>query len=213
MHGEHVIGVPVHLIGQVRSLHRLLTCLAIVQQPDQCRLAVEVFRQVGKDVAVSSHAGDNFVSHLPNGPVVVRQEHGLHGNFLGGIVFRDDADQRQFLADIFLQELLRAQQIVLVILFEHIEFLGSSQGNDVNCCRIHLRGNIHVAQVDGAVGQAHAADVAHQGDVGIINGDGQFLLVLLGGGHRGLCAGYSGDAPPRQNDGHASVAVRIVVSS
>ena len=109
MHGEHVIGVPVHLIRQVRSLHCLLTCLAIIQQPDECGLAVKVFRQVGKDVTVRPHAGDNLISHLPNGPFVVSQKHGFHGNFFGGIIFLDHANQGQFLADIFLQKLLRTQ--------------------------------------------------------------------------------------------------------
>ena len=50
------------------------------------------------------------------------------------------------------------------------------------------------------VGQAHAADVAHQGDVGVVNGDRQFLLVLLGGGHSGLRASL-GD-PSCQNECH-----------
>ena len=52
---------------------------------------------------------------------------------------------------------------------------------------IDLRGDIHVAQIEHAGGQAQAANVAHQGDVRVIDGNGQFLLLLAGGGYRGLC--------------------------
>ncbi|PYV22216.1 MAG: hypothetical protein DMG24_17320, partial [Acidobacteria bacterium] len=118
-HGEHIIGVPVHVARQVGGLDRLLARVFVIQQPDQRGLAVKVLRQVGENQAVRAHAGDDLVRHLPHRTFVVREQRGLHVFFLRRVVLGAQAYQHHFLAHILVEQLLRVQQVVLVVLLEN----------------------------------------------------------------------------------------------
>ena len=115
---EDVVRGPTDVGGEIGSLDALRFGSAIFERPDQGGPAVEIVRQVGKAIGIGRHAGDNFVANFSDGPVVVRQEQRFGLDVLRGICLLLGANQADVAADVLLQELLRIEQVVFVILLE-----------------------------------------------------------------------------------------------
>src|SRR5580693_2613772 len=52
----------------------------------------------------------------------------------------------------------------------------------MDCRGIDRRGDVHEFQAEGAGGKGELADVANQGDIGVVDGDGEVGLIVEAGG-------------------------------
>ena len=197
--GQHVVGHPRHVRRQVRRLDPMLALAAVVDLPHQRRPAVQVLGDLGEAVLVGVHAGDDLVADLPHRRVVEGQQPRADFFLAAGAVVHARADERDVAADVLLQQPLRVEQVELVVLFEDAEAGWLAERAEVDGGRVHRRRDVEKAQVDNAVRQRHLPHVAHQRDVGVVDGNGQFGLVLdgrrddvvlsgLDGLHRRRCA-------------------------
>ncbi len=83
-------------------------------------------------------------------------------------------------------------------------------------CRIHGGGNVHELEAEGAARHADIANVAHKGDVGIVDRDIEIGLIVEAGGLIGaggarsffvlrgkrLAAGYKARGRKERRTGH-----------
>ena len=176
--GEHVVGIPRQLAREIRRLDAVLLDAVVVERPDERRSRVEVLRQLGKPDVIGVHAGDDLVADLPDRRVVVAEEPRRH--FLGTCraVLLLHAHQRHVAADVLAQQLVGLEQVVLVVLLEHARARRLGERSEMNGRRIHGRRDVHEAQVADAARKLQFADVAHERDVGVVDGDGQLDLIV-----------------------------------
>ncbi len=156
----------------------MLTLAAVVDLPHQRRPAVQVLGDLGEPVLVGVHAGDDLVADLPHRCVVEGQQARADFLLAAGPVVHARADERDVAADVLLQQPLRVEQVELVVLFEDAEPRWLAERAEVHRRRVHRRRDVEKAQVDDAAGQRHLPHVAHQRDVGVVDGDRQLGLVL-----------------------------------
>ena len=188
--GEHVVGDPVHRVGQVRRLDLLLLRPVVVERHDERRPAVKVLWNLRKAVLVRLQAGDDFVPDLPHRPFVEREQCGRHLFGAGRAVLGPPAHQPDFAADVFLQELHRVEEVVLIVLLEDAEPRGIGQRAQVHRGRVDGRGDVAHLEIEGAVRQRQLTNVADERDVGVVDRDAE--IGLIAGGRRrtqGLCRG------------------------
>jgi hypothetical protein len=164
----------------------------VIQRPDERRVREEIPRQLGKLDVIGVQAGHDFVADLPDRSIVVAEKTRLH-LFLARLpVLRSPPHQRDVAADVLAQQLLRFEQVVLVILLEDADARWLGQRAEVNGRGIDGGRNVHEAQIEAAARQLQLAHVPHQGDVGVVNRDGQIDLVvergraLIGGAVTGV---------------------------
>jgi hypothetical protein len=138
----------------------------------------EIPRQLGKLDVIGVQAGHDFIADLPDRSIVVAEKTRLH-LFLARLpVLRSPPHQRDVAADVLAQQLLRFEQVVLVILLEDADARWLGQRAEVNGRRIHGGRDVHEAQIEAAARQLQLAHVAHQRDVGVVNRDGQVDLIV-----------------------------------
>jgi hypothetical protein len=87
-------------------------------------------------------------------------------------VLRAAAYQDDVAADVLAQQLVRFQQVVLVVLLEHAHARRLGQRTKMDGRRVDRRGDVHEPQIEAAARQSELADVAHQRDIGVVDGDG-----------------------------------------
>ena len=169
---ENVIGVPIHVAREVGSFDALGFDAAIFEHPDERGAAVEIFGEIGKAIGVDRHAGDDFVADFPDWAVVIGEKHGFcfDPSRRAAVFFR--AYERDFLADIFLEELLGIEEIEFVVLFDDIELRGIDERAEMNCGRIDGSGDVFEMKWEQAGGEVDLADVANESDIGVVDGDG-----------------------------------------
>ncbi len=144
-------------------------------------MRVEVAGQLGKSNVIRAYAGDDIAADPPDRPVVVAEKPRRDRCFTRRTVLGPRANQRDIPADILFQELVGVEQVVFVVLFEHREAQRFRERANVNCRRVHRGGDVHEAEIDGSARQIDLPDVAHQGDIGVVDGDGQIDLVVQRG--------------------------------
>ena len=170
-----------------------MACAAgVVERPDEGRTRVEVAGQLGKPDVVGAHAGDDLAADLPDRRVVVAQQPRRDVLFARFVVGAARPHQRDITADVLAQQLVRLEQVVLVVLLEHVHARRLAQRAEVHGCWIDGRGNVHEMQVGGSPSDLQIADVTNERDVGVVDGDGQFDLIVERRGRRGilcLCGG------------------------
>ena len=178
--GEHVVGVPGKLRRQIRRFNSLLCAAGVLQRPDQGRTAEQVSRQLGESNVVGMEPGDDLVSNLPDRPVVVAQE--VRADFFldAAAVLLHGADQRDIAADVFPQQLLGLEEIVLVVLLEHAHGPWIGEGSKMNRRRIHRRRDVHEAQIEASGAQRDVSRVANEGQIGVVDGQRQVRLIVDG---------------------------------
>ena len=150
----------------------------VVERPDERRVRVEVARQLGKLDVIGAQSGDDLVADLPHRRVVVAEEARLHFLLARLAVLRAPAHQDDVAADVLAQQLVGLEQVVLVVLLEHVHARRLGERPEVHRRRIHRRRDVHEPQVEAAARQLQIADVAHERDVGVVHGDGQLDLVV-----------------------------------
>ena len=70
------------------------------------------------------------------------------------------------------------EQVVLVVLLEDVDARRLGQRAEVNRGGVDRRGDVHEPQVERAARQLHVADVAHERQVRVVDGQGQLGLVV-----------------------------------
>ena len=86
----------------------------ILQCPQQRGPVIQILRQLGKADAVIRDVRDDVVSDLPDLPIIVGQQRGFH--------FLVATHESNFPPDVFLQEFVWVEQVVLVVLLKHAQF-------------------------------------------------------------------------------------------
>ncbi len=106
----------------------------------------------------------------------------------GRAVFLIRANQRDFLADVFVQEFGGFEEIVFVILLDHAQFVRLGQGAEMYRGGIHGSRDVHEFEAESASWQGQLSNVANQRDIGVVDRDGEVGLVVqirsLVGGRR-----------------------------
>jgi hypothetical protein len=82
---------------------------------------------------------------------------------------------------------LRIEEIVLVVLLDDVELRGIDERAEMNCGGVDRGRDVFEVQRERAGGEMNLADVADQGDIRVVDRDGEIDLVSFGG-HRGLLA-------------------------
>ena len=176
--GQHVVRVPRQLAREVRGLDAVACAARVVERPDQRRARVEIAGQLRKPDVIGLHARDDLAADLPDGRVVVAEQARGHVLLARRVVGPPRAHQRDVAADVLAQQLVGLEQVVLVVLFEHAHARRLAERPEVHRRRIDGRGDVHEVQIGGAAGNLQVADVAHERDVGVVDGDGEFRLVV-----------------------------------
>ena len=188
--GEHVVGVPCQVTGEIGRLDPVPRAAVIVERPDQRRTCVEIARQFGKADVVRLKSGDNLAVNLPHRRVVVAEQPRPHFFFLRHPVVLPPAHQRDVTADILAQQLLGFEQVVLVVLLEDPDPSGLRERPEMHGRGIHRGRDVLELEIGHAFGQLNRADVAHEREIRVIDRDGELDLVverrqvLAGGGRR-----------------------------
>ncbi len=180
--GENVIRVPRQIVCEIGSLDLLLLRTGIFERHQQRGAVVEIGGHFGKAIALRIQSSHDVVANFPDGAVVVREQGGLDLFALGRGIFLVRPHQRDFLADILVEEFRGLEEIVFVILLDDAKLFRIVQRAEMNGSRIYRGGDVHEFQAKRAVGKRELANIAHQGDVGVIDGDVQFGLIVQAGG-------------------------------
>ena len=87
-------------------------------------------------------------------------------------------DQRDVAADVLPQQLVRLQQVVLVVLLEHADSVRFGERPEMHGGGIDRGRDVHELQVEGASWQLQRPDIAHESDVRVVDGEGELGLVV-----------------------------------
>ena len=147
-HGQHVVGVPRQLAGQIRRFDAVPRRAVVVERPDERRPRVEVAGQLGEADVIGVQAGDDLVADLPDRRVVVAEQPRLHLFFPRRAVVLPRAHERDVAADVLAQQLVRLEQVVFVVLLEHADARRLGERAEVHGRRIDRRGDVHEAQIE-----------------------------------------------------------------
>ena len=107
--GQNVVGIPGKAVGEVRRFDLLFARAGIFERHKKRGAVVEIRGNVGEAVTLGIASGDDVVADFPDLAVVVGEQGGFDFFVLGGAVVLIGADQRDFLADVFVQEAWRAR--------------------------------------------------------------------------------------------------------
>jgi hypothetical protein len=127
---------------------------------------------------VRVHAGDDLIADLPDRRVVVAEKPRFHFLLPRAAAVLHQAHERDVAADILPQQLVRLEQVVLVVLLEDVQARRFGQRSEVHGRRIHRGGDVHESQVEGAARQLQVANVAHEREVRVVDRECQLGLVV-----------------------------------
>ena len=122
--------------------------------------------------------GHDLLADLPHRSVVVAEKQRADFFLPRRAAVLARAHQCDLAADVLAQQLFRFEQVVLVVLFEHAERRRLGQRTEVHRGRIDGRGDVHELQVEASGRHPEVSDVAHQRDVGVVDGDRQVGLIV-----------------------------------
>ena len=180
--GEDVVCVPGKIVGEIRGFDLLFARAGIFERHEKRGAVIEIRGDVGEAIAFGVGAGDDVVADFPDLAVVVGEKRGFDFFVLRGAAVLIRADEGDFAADVFVEELGGLEEIVFVILLEDAELIGIGERAEVNGGGIDGGGDVHEFEAEGPVGESEIADVADESDVGIVDGDVQIGLVAETGG-------------------------------
>ena len=171
-----VIGLPREAAAEVGEIDGLLARLFALQINGERR----VIAQVGGDVAVGEagvggQPGFDAVGVLQHHTVIV----GEYGRFFARFraVRRVGMDDGDTLADVFAQERLRTQQVVIKILLQELQRRAAA-GGKARRFRHDAGGDVAQGDAVRARVQRQFARFAHQREVFVVNGDGDGFAVF-----------------------------------
>ncbi len=189
---QHVVGVPGDVSRQIRRLDAMCRAARVVEGPDERGPAVERVGQIREAIVVGADAGDDLGADAPHRAVVERQQRRLRFDGPRRAVLHRRANQRHLAADVLLQQLLRIEQVVFVVLFEHRQAARLRERTQVHGGRIHGGGDVFEAQVQLAGRQREGPHVTHERQAAVVDGEGEVFLLRapadydrLGGWSRG----------------------------
>ncbi len=168
-----VVGLPSHTGCEVTRLHGLLRALA-VQQPHQRRLRDESRRQRREHQTSPRIHCDASVLEFVDGALLVPDQSCAQRFTRSVLVLHDEFDR---LTEVLLHQAGRRDEVVLEVLFQHVQRPGRVERDDMNRGRIDLRGHTLEPEVLDPAGQGDGSNVLHQPQVVIVDGDTDRLLV------------------------------------
>ena len=193
---EHhdVVGLPVHAARQVTGLDRLPFGAAL-QLPHQRRLRDQVLGHLGKGDPAGIVEGD-FVPDPQHRAVVHRQHLCVH-HLVPSLPLVPPV-QLHRPAHVLLEQLLRAEQVVLVVLFKDVQ-ARPREWSHVDRFRLDGGGDVGELQSDASLPHREIPDLAHEAEVLVVDRDGHGLAVARGGSKhvRLLVSGFLRGHGPR----------------
>ncbi|OQC01763.1 MAG: hypothetical protein BWX80_03319 [Candidatus Hydrogenedentes bacterium ADurb.Bin101] len=171
--GEHVIGAPVHALGQVGGLHFMVGAF-IGQQPYQRGLGNQFFRHFGEHHDPGM-AQVNLVLNLVYRPVVDTEQ---RGRLFGEIVRSVLVDQGNLAARILFHQFFRTYQVKLIVLLKNFQGARIIDGPQADRLGHDFRGNVHEPQGRFARQHLDGPAVPHQGAVVVIDRHRHIRLVF-----------------------------------
>ena len=152
---------------------------------------------------IDADAGHDVVADLPHGGVVVAEKPRGDLLFARRAAFGRGPHQRHVAADVLAQQLLGLEQVVLVVLLEDADARRLAERSKMHRRRVHGGGDVHEMQIGRAARERQVANVANEGDVGVVNGDSQLRLIIERRCHglRGGSGCGCGGAGVAQDDG------------
>src|SRR5215210_3129364 len=137
---------------------------AVPQCPDQCWMAVQVARQLWKANRIVRKAGHYFLADLPDRSLVVAQKERANFLFTGRTALLARADECHLASDVLAQQLVRFEQVVLVILLDDTKRSGFGQRTEVDGRGVDGCRDVHELQVEAPGRKPKITNVPHQGD-------------------------------------------------
>ena len=116
---ENVIRVPRKIACKIGSFNLLLARPGIFKRHQQRRAVEQIRGNFREAIGLGIAARDNVVADFPDWPVVVRKQGCLDLFAFRRSVVHVRANERNFFAHVFVQQLGRLKQIVFVVLFEN----------------------------------------------------------------------------------------------
>jgi hypothetical protein len=156
----------------------VLRASLVVQRPDQRGPAEQVSWQLRKPDVIGLKTGDDLLADSPDRRSVVT--HQMRGHFLfprgAGVLHL--THQRHVPPDVLAQQLVRLQEVVLVVLFDDVQALRLAEGSKVHRRRVDGGGDVHEAKVRGACRELHASHVANERKVRIVDRQRKVDLIV-----------------------------------
>ena len=169
---SHIVRPPTQTAGEIRQLEGPGPGLGRLQVQDQGGLVPQVRGQIGKGQMPDQTVLDT-IGIAQNHALVGGEEGRLLARALPGVIGADDLD---LAAKVLLEQALGSQQVEVEILFQQADLerpggLGQKGGLGADAGRAIAPG-----QAVFALGQGQTTQVLHQGQVVVVDGDGQGLL-------------------------------------
>src|SRR5271169_1598126 len=74
------------------------------------------------------------------------------------------------------------EEVVFVVLLDDAELIGIGERTEMDRCRVHGSGDVHELEAERAARHSDIANVAHESDVGIVDGDVEIDLIVEASG-------------------------------
>jgi hypothetical protein len=160
---------------------RSRSCASVSRRSEQGRLGDQVGRQLGEGDATRRVEGD-FVADAQYGSAVDREHLRLQG--LLPLCFAVPAVDRHGPSHVLLQQLLRIQEVVQVVLLEDVEAPSAERPN-AHGLRLDGRGDVGELELDAAAVDGQRAHLAHEPEVLVVDGDRHGVARRGGAAERG----------------------------
>ena len=164
---QDVVGLPAHPPGHVGDLHLVRLLRRVGVKPGQSRPGVEVVRD-GGDYLQPRVVQVYLAADLEHEAVVYAEQPGV--DYLGLVLVVVAQLDLYLPAYELLKQLLRADQVVLVVLLQNGERVRLVLRLHVDGLRLDGRGHVHEAQLALPLRERDAAAVLDQGEVGVVYG-------------------------------------------
>src|SRR5882724_9438496 len=115
---------------------------------------------------------DDLVPDLPYRAAVIGEQNRLGRRQHLGLVSVRPQHQCDFLSNVLVEQLLRREQIVLVVLLDYRQRVRRGERFDVNGGGVDLLGDASELERRFAFWESYVAAVAHKCNVDVVDGDG-----------------------------------------
>ena len=152
----------------------------MIEEPDQGGFGDQVRGDLREEDPARMSVGDIPSDLIDRGPFIVGQHRGRNNFLLFGVII--SGIELHFLAHILIQELAGIQQVIFVILFQHLKLPGIFEGLDADTGGNDLGGHIPEFQFLRPPGQRELPQVLNQPQVAVVDRQLQGRLIRQGGG-------------------------------
>ena len=175
---HHIVGMPIDPIGHIGDCHLLGLASLGIYQPDQGGPGDETFRQLGEvELAHLIQSNDSHTTILGLQDDIIRS--GEENALIAAPILGDEFN---LLVNVFLHQLLAANDVVFVILFQYRGAFWVGQGAEKDAGGVNLSSHIRELHLVHAPFQLKRTGIADQRDILVV--DCQFHRGSLSPGVR-----------------------------